>query len=599
MTSTKRQNNSEASPNNRGHRQTYFSKRSGGMWDRSSHTEGGSSGNFPSQVLATLKNSVLEKDSTKGACGPNLETSAMPLFLDRSRSVEESHPTTSRQRKKDCRKSLEALPTNKISSTVLSKDSTALPSVERSCSSGRESTQSGSTTSRKTRQQLRRALKLLIAHGIISPSTTLEGLPSGSEPPPQTPSEVRLEASTLVAESNNEKQFLPTCPSMNSLTGCGTSKMPVCEMAMRLLSRLELVEKTMGDLVSAQSPYASYESISDEVLEALDDVMLESPREDQELPSAPMQHQIDEQPPPAYDEEGSNPEWAEYMFERGSQEEVLETIVETVEVEEVNPEWQDYMRARDVVDCDYEEFEAFVDPKKKKRFSGIRKMAKKCWEAQTTEKYVTLGMWHNRCEKDVEFRHSVEKGEICIKSTVYPGLRWEVVKSETGDTTCVQKPIPTQHPILGGPSDSKAYGYASDEDRAPKELVLSRFMNVKGLRFVDLEMYVALKRKGMALGTSKETHAKLMNEAHTFLARYLTNHLDPVFVNEVICWTVAAAMLPTESELRMVNMMTNKHLYEDMNRVAQFKRSGVVEFDDGCGCLGARRTSLHMYELKW
>jgi hypothetical protein len=260
-------------------------------------------------------------------------------------------------------------------------------------------------------------------------------------------------------------------------------------------------------------------------------------------------------------------------------------------------EWNDFMRARDAVELDYADFQPFVDAKKDGVGKYIKNIFRECWSSRK-EKYVTLGMWHNRLEKDAIFRHKVEKGEIRIKSTVYPGLRWEISKTEMGDTICVQKPIPTIHPKIGGPSDSKAYAYASDEDRAPKELLLSRFMNVKGLRFVDLEMYVVLKRKSMALGTAKETHSKLMNEAQTFLSGYLTNHLDPVFVNEIICWTVAAAMLPTESELTMVNMMANKRIYADINKVAKFKRSGVVEVKSGMGCFGFKRKELSMFEAK-
>lgn len=601
MTSTKRQNNSEASPNNRGHRVTYFSKRLASTRVKNSRIEDGSSQIFPSRVLATLKNSVLERDSTKGACGPSSAINAMPLFSGRSKSVDESRQISLKENKEDCRKSLEDLSTSKTSLTASSKAFTALPPLQVAGSSGRESAQSGSITSRKVRHQLKRALRVLIAHGIISPNTTLEDLRNGLEQQPLTPNDVKYGASTSVVECSSEKQFLPTCPSMSSVIGCSTSRQPVCEMAMTLLSRLERIEKTLEDLtVDAQSQYASYETISDDVLD--DPSNFDECNVQEVAPlqgaSAPERHELEEMGPPAYEEQGLNLEWVEYMVERGSQEEMLIEEAQNVVEEDNQTEWRDYMRARDVTDCDYEEFEPFVDRKKKKMFHGVRKVIKRCWEMSTAEKYVTLGMWHNRYEEDEQFRHKVEEGEICIKSTVYPGLRWEIVKSETGDTVCVQKPIPTQHPIMGGPSDSKAYAYASDEDRAPKELILSRFMNVKGLRFVDLEMYVALKRKGMALGTAKETHAKLMNEAQTFLARYLTNHLDPVFVNEMICWTVAAAMLPTESELRMVNMMANKHLYADINRVAQFKRSGVIEYEDGCGCFGSGRAELRMYEPK-
>jgi hypothetical protein len=45
-------------------------------------------------------------------------------------------------------------------------------------------------------------------------------------------------------------------------------------------------------------------------------------------------------------------------------------------------------------------------------------------------------------------------------------------------------------------------------------------------------------------------------------------------------------------------MMANKKLYKDINRVAQFKRSGVVEDEDGGCCCWGPKKELRMFEVK-
>jgi hypothetical protein len=87
-----------------------------------------------------------------------------------------------------------------------------------------------------------------------------------------------------------------------------------------------------------------------------------------------------------------------------------------------------------------------------------------------------------------------------------------------------------------------------------------------------------------------------MREADNFLMKYRLNHIDPMLMLEVKCWTVFCALLPTKSELEAVELFSDKRLYRNINKIARFKRSGQIEIDSyWCWPFGRDRAQLQMY----
>lgn len=183
--------------------------------------------------------------------------------------------------------------------------------------------------------------------------------------------------------------------------------------------------------------------------------------------------------------------------------------------------------------------------------------------------FVSLGMWHDRYSSRLKTGDNL----VPIASERYPDERWQL-KTMGDVVVCERVPITALYPESGGPSNVGNYAYGSDENRPVKTLTLSAMMDVRTLVYVDMELYAHLKSFNMALGTVAETHGKLHREANTFLKQYRVNHLDRMLLLEVIHWTVAAAMIPTRSEVLCVDMMTRAGLYRDINKVTRFKRQG-------------------------
>jgi hypothetical protein len=134
--------------------------------------------------------------------------------------------------------------------------------------------------------------------------------------------------------------------------------------------------------------------------------------------------------------------------------------------------------------------------------------------------------------------------------------------------------IPVQHPASGGPSDGAEQGYAVDEYRPRKVLRCSWFMDVHALPYVDFELFMNLKMFNMAAGTTEVTHQKLHRQASAFLQSYRVNDIPPELLAEVLNWTVLAAMIPTDSEMLGIKMMSNKKVYKQINIASRFKRDG-------------------------
>jgi hypothetical protein len=130
---------------------------------------------------------------------------------------------------------------------------------------------------------------------------------------------------------------------------------------------------------------------------------------------------------------------------------------------------------------------------------------------------------------------------------------------------------------MGGASDSKDYGYGPEDTRPAKKLEVAEFMDVRGLPFVDLELYIHLKRYTLESGTVSSTYSKLHRLAKTYLATFRVNHLSPELLLEVQHWTVLAAMIPSTSEMRGIKMMAKSEIYRKMVKSAQFKRDGKVK----------------------
>lgn len=183
-------------------------------------------------------------------------------------------------------------------------------------------------------------------------------------------------------------------------------------------------------------------------------------------------------------------------------------------------------------------------------------------------KIVTVDMWHSSCE-------GMPNVNKYVPSYRYPNEKWHIVKTETG-FNCTRIPVRTVHPEMGGVSNSLDHAYGSDEERPAKQLLLANFMNIKMLTFVDMELYAELKGFVLESGVVPSTHATLHKKATAFLRKYRIDHLDAIILLEVRAWTVYAAMMATESELKGLHLMAKGNVIRDMGRVAEFKRTGTV-----------------------
>jgi len=119
--------------------------------------------------------------------------------------------------------------------------------------------------------------------------------------------------------------------------------------------------------------------------------------------------------------------------------------------------------------------------------------------------------------------------------------------------------------------------FATDEVRPHKRLELSRFMDVKMLPYVDMELYAELKIMVMSTGVIAATYAKLQCQITATLNQYRICHLHPVLLLEVRHWTALAAMCPTNSEKRALELFGKAKLYKQMNASTRFKRDGDIE----------------------
>jgi hypothetical protein len=187
---------------------------------------------------------------------------------------------------------------------------------------------------------------------------------------------------------------------------------------------------------------------------------------------------------------------------------------------------------------------------------------------------VTLNMWHNHWQS-----RPYGKGPMCnqvdlIPSVAHPNVRWKVIN--IGGPVWTLEDVPVQHPESGGASDDSSYAYGPEETRPPKRLEVACFMDVRGLPYVDLELYIALKEYTLENGTIGTTYPKLHRLAKSKLATYRVNHLPPELLLEIKHWTVLAAMIPTTSEMAGIKMMANAKLYKQMGESARFKRDGSV-----------------------
>lgn len=220
--------------------------------------------------------------------------------------------------------------------------------------------------------------------------------------------------------------------------------------------------------------------------------------------------------------------------------------------------------------------ELVVLPHNNRFLKGFRSMVNTIRSLDKKNKPVTLGMWHNHWQKKPYGTGNHVNRVSEIPSITHPNLRWKVSSPLAGGDWTLEA-VPTQHPEMGGISNSDTYGYGPDETRPPKKLEVAEFMDVAGLPYVDFELYIKLKRYTMENGTVASTHGKLHRLATTFMASYRTDHLAPELLLEIQHWTVLASMIPSQSEMRGLKMMANAELYKQMYVAARFKRDGKVK----------------------
>lgn len=209
-------------------------------------------------------------------------------------------------------------------------------------------------------------------------------------------------------------------------------------------------------------------------------------------------------------------------------------------------------------------------------------------------KSVTLGMWHNSWQKK-PYGNGLGRNQCSfVPSAVHPNKRWKMVSSMVGGGWELSL-VPTQRPEMGGPSNCDA-SYGPEETRPFKKLEVVEFMDVRGLPYVDLELYIALKTITLETGTTSQVQAKLHRAARTFLKTYRTDHLQPEILLEIQHWTVLAAMIPTKSELLGMKMMAKKKLFGQMGQAAAFKRDGKLRENKRWWQLFSPATTLEMYK---
>lgn len=241
----------------------------------------------------------------------------------------------------------------------------------------------------------------------------------------------------------------------------------------------------------------------------------------------------------------------------------------------------------------FAEFEPPVDQDNEEQVAAIA-------EPVDTKHWSFRAWIHNRFFKDHEInldealRRSVvhDNGSLYVHSELDSGKRWRVVKcKETGEVHCLLQTIPAVNNNIPGLSNTNA-AFAEDESRVSKVMILSGFMKKRGLPFVDLELYYHLKSNNLNTGTAKSTHAKLSAKADVFLAQFRISQYDPQLLLEIKLWTVLAAMLPTKSELLALRLLGKAKVFGDINKVADFKRDGVVRQRRLWGLLPDRVHSL-------
>lgn len=244
-----------------------------------------------------------------------------------------------------------------------------------------------------------------------------------------------------------------------------------------------------------------------------------------------------------------------------------------------------HTRAR-VVNAEYEEmFEAWYDQPfdqpppspTSSVFARLGEFLKKLTHVPTVKgDVVTLGMWHNHWQNRPYGTGPLTNESAIIPSLVHPSSRWRCSGPLAGNIWYLDD-IPTQHPEMGGASDSRDYGYGPEETRPPKKLEVAHFMDARALPYVDFELYITLKSYTMETGTVAATQAKLHRLAKSYLGTYITNHLPPELLLEVRHWTVLAAMIPSNSEMLGMEMMAQNKIYHQMSKAAQFKRDGKLK----------------------
>lgn len=181
--------------------------------------------------------------------------------------------------------------------------------------------------------------------------------------------------------------------------------------------------------------------------------------------------------------------------------------------------------------------------------------------------------------------------DINIPSRLNMNKKWDVYSNEEG----IHCRLVDISPITGQFPGPSQYGTAADpsESRPIKKFRLSKMMHIKGLVYVDYELYTHLKIYLLGLGVSSMTHAKLHKEAQTFMKQYRFQSLDPSLYFEILHWTTLAAMIPTDNEIRGVNLIGKAGIFKDINRLARFRRKGIVTITS-CFGLCSRDLSLNL-----
>jgi len=183
-------------------------------------------------------------------------------------------------------------------------------------------------------------------------------------------------------------------------------------------------------------------------------------------------------------------------------------------------------------------------------------------------KVVSVGMWHSTWG-------GMPNTHRYVPSHRYPDEKWHITKTATG-FNCAKIPVRSVHPDMGGVSNTTDQAYGADEERPIKHLQLDNFMDIKLLTLVDMELYPELKSFVLESGVVASTQATLQKKAVAYFKRFRIDHLDPIMLLDVRSWTVYAAMIATETELKGVDLMAKGSIMRNMGRVSEFKRTGTV-----------------------